>query len=62
MFVPTGDNLASWPPHNYATTVPFIFADPSQGDYELVSPYWTDTSDGTLSGVDMNALNQAMSQ
>ena len=60
MFVPSTDQLASWPAHNDATTVPLVFADPLNGNYELVSPYWVDTYDGTLSGVDMNALNQAM--
>ena len=62
MFVPTGDAVATWPAHNDATTTPLVFADPTNGNYELVSPYWTDTSDGKLSGVDMNALNQALSQ
>ena len=39
---------------------PLVFADPTNGNYELVYPYWTDTYYGNLSGVDMNALNQAM--
>lgn len=62
MFVPVGDTVATWPAQNDATTTPLIFADPSHGNYELVSPYWTNTYDGKLSGVDMNKLNQAMNQ
>jgi len=43
MFVPPGDQLATWPAHNDATPVPLVFANPVNGNYELVSPYWTDT-------------------
>ena len=61
MFVPSGDNLATWPLYNYATTVPFTFVDPSSGNYQLVTPAWTDTSNaGKIAGVDMGALNVAM--
>lgn len=59
MFVPSDDNVATWPLHNYATAVPFTFANISTGNYQLVSPNWTDTSDGQVSGVDMTALDEA---
>jgi hypothetical protein len=56
MFAPSGDRVATWPPHNYATTVSFIFSDVSRGNYQLVTPAWTDTSDGKIAGVDMSAI------
>ena len=60
MFIPAGDRVATWPLHDYATTIPFTFGDASNGNYQLVIPYWTDTSDGKLAGVDTNALTAAM--
>jgi len=51
MYVPVGDKVQAFPPHNYATTVPMVYANQSTADYQLVSPYWTDTSDGQLAGV-----------
>jgi hypothetical protein len=56
MFAPLGDRVVTWPPHNYATTVSFIFSDVSRGNYQLVTPAWTDTSDGKIAGVDMSAI------
>ena len=38
MFVPSGDTMGTWPAHNDATAVPLIFADPTNGNYDLVSP------------------------
>ena len=51
MYVPTGDKVQTFPVHNYATTVPFTYVNPSTGDFQLLTPYWTDTSDGQLAGV-----------
>ena len=51
LYAPPGEKLQSFPPHNYATTVPFTYVDPANGNYQLLSPYWTDTSDGQLAGV-----------
>ena len=51
MYVPVGDKVQAFPPHNYATTVPIVYANHPIADYQLVSPYWTDTSDGQLAGV-----------
>jgi hypothetical protein len=60
MFVPSGNRVASWPAHNDATTVPFTYVDPGNGDYQLLTPDWTDTSDGKISGIDWSELQQAM--
>jgi hypothetical protein len=56
MFVPSSDRLAAWPLHDYATTIPFTFVDQSNGNYQLVTPNWLDTSDGQISGIDETAL------
>ncbi len=56
MYVPVGTKVQAWPLHNYATTIPFSFVDPAHGNYQLTSPYWTDTSDGKLAGVDIKGL------
>jgi hypothetical protein len=60
MFAPSGDTVYTWPAHNYATTVPFTYVDPGNGDYQLLSPDWTDTTDGKISGIDWDELQQAM--
>ena len=57
MYVPTGNKVQVFPPHNYATTVPFTFVNPAAVDYQLLTPYWTDTTDGTLAGIDFAALS-----
>jgi hypothetical protein len=51
MFVPSGNKVQTFPPHNYATTVPFTYVNPAAFDYQLLTPYWTDTSDGNIAGV-----------
>ena len=51
MYVPPGFAVASFPPHNYATTVPFTYVDPTNFNYQLLTPYWTDTTDGNMAGV-----------
>ena len=53
MYVPASDRVQTWPVHNYAATIPFTRMDKTQGDYGLATPYWMDTSDGKLAGVDM---------
>ena len=52
LYVPTGNKVQQFPPHDYATTVPFTYTAPQTGNYGLARPYWTDTSDGKLAGVD----------
>ena len=56
MYVPVGNKVQPFPPHNYATTVPVVYAHQSIPDYQLVSPYWTNTSDGQLAGVNFSQL------
>ncbi len=60
MFVPSGDRVQSWPAENDATTVPFVYVDPGSGNYQLLSPNWTQTSDGQESGISWTILQQAM--
>jgi hypothetical protein len=60
MDVQPGDRLQSFPPHNYATTVPLTYVDPASFNYQLLSPYWTDTHDGKLAGIDFTALTTAL--
>jgi hypothetical protein len=52
MYVPSGDRVQTFPVHNYATTVKFSYISPITGNYHLSIPYWTDTSDGWLAGID----------
>jgi hypothetical protein len=59
MFVPSGERVQTFPLHNYATTVPFTYSAPVSGDYQLLSPYWTDTTDGKLSGISWSVLQAA---
>ena len=59
MFVPSGNGIATWPANNFATAVPFVYNDPASGDYRLQSPYWTDTTDGKVAGIDWASLQPA---
>jgi len=56
MYAPRGERVQSYPPHNYATAVPFTYVNPATLDYQLVTPFWTDTSDGQLAGVNNNNI------
>ena len=61
MFVPGGDSVQTWPgTSNDATTTPFTYVDPGIGNYQLLIPNWTDTTDGKISGIDWDELQQAM--
>ena len=51
MFVPPGNNVYTFPPHNLATTVAFIFVNPPRDNYQLLIPKWTDTTDGLIAGI-----------
>jgi hypothetical protein len=62
MYVPTGDKVQQFPVANYATTVPFTYVNAGSGDYRLLTPYWTDTSDGKIAGIDVNPLNAIMAR
>ena len=56
MFVPSNNRVYTFPAHNYATTVAFTYVNPSANDYQLLTPYWTDTSDGQLGGINFASL------
>ena len=56
MYVPAGNKVYTYPAHNYASTVVFTYVNPSIGDYQLLTPNWTDTSDGQISGVNFAQL------
>ena len=56
MYVAAGNTGRAWPPHSYATTVPFTYVNPASFDYQLLTPYWTDTSDGNLAGISYTAI------
>ena len=62
MFVPSGDRTAAWPAHNHATTLPLTYVNPGNGDYQLLTPDWTDTTDRAISGIDWSKLQLAMSK
>jgi hypothetical protein len=59
MYVPSGDRMQSFPPKNSAQTK-VTFTDTAAGNYQLATPKWTQTTDGTLAGVDMTALEAAI--
>ena len=50
-YAPKSDKVYPLPLHNYTSTVPFAYVNPSAGDYRLSVPTWTDTSDGRISGI-----------
>ena len=56
MYVPSGDRVQTFPAHNYATTVPFAYVSPGTFNYQLLTPYWTDTSDGNIAGIQNTSL------
>lgn len=60
MYAPTGDRVQTFPLHNYASPVPFTYEAPANNDYQLLTPYWIDTSDGRLAGVNNAALRNAL--
>ncbi len=61
MWVPSGDYVASWPgSSNDATTNPFTYVDPGSGNFQLLIPDWTNTTDGNVSGISYSQLQQAL--
>ena len=60
MYVPGNNHVQTWPLHNDATTIPFVYQDASQGNYQLAVPDWTQTSDGKPAGV-METSNGVLS-
>ncbi|HVP50189.1 MAG TPA: hypothetical protein VMT56_03100 [Candidatus Bathyarchaeia archaeon] len=61
MAAPGSDTVQTWPgSSNLATKSPFVYADPANGNYELLSPSWTNTTDGAIPGINWNTLQLAM--
>ena len=60
IFVPKDAQPASFPGGNRVVSSGIRFANPAAGDYELVEPKWSKTTDGKPPGVDMKALNAAI--
>jgi len=58
MWNSSGQPTWTWPPNNYISTTGPTYVSPSTCNYTLLSPNWTDTTDGTLSGVNMATLPQ----
>ena len=56
MWVQPGVKPASYSSSNMTTATPFTYINPSVFDYQLLTPHWTTTSDGKLSGIDNNNL------
>ena len=55
-YAPTSDKVYSIPPDNYISTVPFVYVNPTAGNYQLSVPTWTDTSDGHIAGINNSTL------
>lgn len=60
IFIPKDGQPASFPGSNRMVSSGIRFADAANGDYELVLPKWTKTTDGNAAGVDMKALDAAI--
>ncbi len=48
----------TYPANNDVTSTAFTYVNPGGGDYQLLVPDWTDTSDGKLAGIDWPTLQQ----
>jgi hypothetical protein len=53
-----GGRPASFPSHNLVTTKSIRWADPAKGNYDLVDPKWSETTDGKPAGIDFSLLPQ----
>ncbi len=60
IFIPKDGQPASFPGSNRMVSSGIHFADAANGDYELVLPKWTKTTDGKSAGTDMKALDAAI--
>jgi len=56
VWVQPGDKVQTFPYGNLAQTTAFTYVDPSTLNYQLLTPYWTTTSDGQESGINNNNL------
>ena len=56
MYVSPGEQMQSFPPHNLSTGKTFRYVDPAKGNFELLEPRWTETTDERPAGVDSAIL------
>jgi hypothetical protein len=56
MWVPPGDGVQTFPAGNLSQKAAFTYINPSAMDYQLLTPVWTNTSDGQQSGINNNNL------
>jgi hypothetical protein len=56
MWVPPGNKVQTFPTGNLSQTAAFVYVNPSANNYQLLSPYWTMTSDGQEAGIDNSKL------
>jgi hypothetical protein len=56
MWVQSGDKVQTFPAGNLSQTAAFIYVNPSGNNYQLLSPYWTQTSDGQEAGINNSKL------
>jgi hypothetical protein len=60
MWVQPGDKVQTWPAGNLAQTAVFTYINPSALDYQLLTPNWTTTTNGQVSGVNNNNLPMSL--
>jgi hypothetical protein len=56
MWVQPGDRAQTFPSGNLAQTPSFTYQNPGAMNYQLLTPYWTTTSDGQEAGVNYYKL------
>ena len=56
MWVQPGDQVQTFPTGNLSQTAAFTYVNPSGNNYQLLSPYWTQTSDGLEAGINNSTL------
>jgi|SRR5215472_7900711 len=52
LYVPPGDKIQSFPPHNLSTSKAFRHVDPATGNFQPLEPRWTEATDGKRAGID----------
>jgi hypothetical protein len=60
ILVPADSAPISFPSGNLVTRGPMRFVDPNNGNYQMIVPKWTKTTDGKPAGVDAAALKAAV--
>lgn len=56
MWVQPEDEVQTFPTGNLSQTAAFTYVNPSGNNYQLLTPYWTQTSDGLEAGIDNSTL------